>query len=55
MKLGYAEYKRGKLYFDEIGWSMVRQVAKRLHKTPHQVVISALKRYIKYGKNKKSK
>ncbi len=46
-----AHYKKGKIYFDEAGWAMVKAAAKRAHKSPKYVVIAGLKRGMKlYGK-----
>jgi hypothetical protein len=52
-KTGYATYKRGKLHFDEIGWAMIKMAAKKSHKTPTQIVRSALLRYAR--KHEKTK
>ena len=50
-KIGYATYKRGKLHFDEVGWEMIKLVARRQKKSPQFVVTQALLRYArKYGK-----
>jgi hypothetical protein len=49
--IGKASYRRGRLYFDAIGWAMVKAAAKRAKKSPHTVVIAALKRGLKlHGK-----
>jgi hypothetical protein len=53
-KSGYATYRRGKLYFDEVGWAMIKGAAKRLHRSPKQVVIAALMRYARLHKNEKA-
>ncbi len=47
---GTATYRKGKLYFDQAGWSFVKLVAKRRHKSPKAVVIEAIKRYVKQNK-----
>lgn len=50
-KTGKAVYRRGKLHFDEIGWAMIKEVAKRTKKSPKQVVIAGIKRGARlYGK-----
>lgn len=49
-KIGYATYKRGALYFDEVGWAMVKGAAKRKHQSPKRIVIDALLRYTKIWK-----
>lgn len=50
-KLGYATYLRGSLYFDDIGWAIVKAAAKKTKKSPRAVVIAGLKRGMKlYGK-----
>jgi hypothetical protein len=53
-KSGYATYRRGKLYFNEVGWAMIKGVAKRLHKSPKQIVVAALRRYARMYKNEKA-
>jgi hypothetical protein len=53
-KSGYATYRRGKLYFDEVGWAMLKAAAKRTHKSPTQIVIAALMRYARLHKNEKA-
>lgn len=53
-KIGHATYRRGKLYFDEIGWALVKSVAKRMKKSPQHLVIAALKRWAKKDKNEKA-
>jgi len=50
-RIGRAVYRRGKLHFDEVGWSMIKDVAKRTHKSPRCVVIAALMRYAKLYNN----
>lgn len=52
---GRATYRRGKLYFNAVGWAMVREVAKYTHKTPTAVVVAALKRYIRARAHEKTK
>lgn len=47
--IGYATYKKGKLYFDEVGWEIIKGVARRQHRTPQQTVVQALKRALKQG------
>ena len=48
-KLGKATYRHGKLYFDAAGWATIKAAAKRLKKSPTQVVNAALMRSIKRG------
>lgn len=49
--VGKATIRRGKIYFDEAGWAIVRAAAKKAHKSPKQIVMVALKRGVKlYGK-----
>jgi len=43
--VGRAIYKRGKLYFNDVSWTMVKAVARRTKKSPKIVVIAALKRH----------
>lgn len=52
--VGYAQYHKGKLYFDEVGWSLIKKFASKQHRSPKDIVISALRRYAN-GKNKKFK
>jgi hypothetical protein len=54
-KIGYAILKGKCLYFDDLGWDMVRAIAKRAKKSPKYIVIGALKRYAKRYGNEKSK
>lgn len=50
-RIGRAEYKRGSLYFDQIGWAMVKAVARKHKKSPKYIVTQSIKRYMrKYGK-----
>lgn len=49
--IGRATYKKGKLYFDEVGWQQVKRVAAHQHRSPKAVVIAAVKRYIRKIKN----
>jgi len=44
---GIATYKQGKLYFDDNGWKIIGDLAKKLHTSRRKLVIDALKRYIK--------
>jgi predicted transcriptional regulator len=53
--IGRATYKRGKLYFDESGWAILKQVAKRTHRSPKALVIAAIMRYIKRSEREKAK
>jgi hypothetical protein len=46
-KIGYAHYRKGKLYFDDIGWAMICAVAKKRKRSPTRIVIDALKRYVR--------
>jgi hypothetical protein len=50
--IGRATFKKGKLYFDENGWALVRQVARKQHKSPKAVVVQALRRMAKLEANK---
>ena len=49
-KTGLATYRRGKIYFDEIGWAMVKAAARKAKKSPREVVIAGLKRGAKLEK-----
>jgi hypothetical protein len=51
-KIGRANLKGNTLYFDEVGWAMVKAVAKKLKKSPKTVVIAGLKRGMKLEKAK---
>ena len=51
-KTGLATYRRGKLYFDEAGWAIVKAEAKKARKSPLQVVIAGLERGVKLEKAK---
>ena len=48
-KTGRAILKGNKLCFNEVGWNLVKAVAKRKKRTPRQVVLAALRRGIKVG------
>lgn len=50
---GTARYYRGKLYFDDKGWKMVKAVAKRMKISPTTLVHRALRRAAKRMKNEK--
>lgn len=54
-RIGRAVYRRGKLHFDEMGWTLVKAVARRMKKSPTQVVNGALMRYIRSRDGKKTK
>jgi hypothetical protein len=49
-EIGLATYKQGKLYFDEVGWAMVKAAARKAKKSPREVVIAGLKRGAKLEK-----
>jgi hypothetical protein len=51
-KIGHARLKGKKLYFDEVGWAMVKAAAKKAKKSPKTVVIAGLKRGMKLEKAK---
>jgi hypothetical protein len=54
-RTGSAKYYRGKLYFDEVAWALIKSVAKRRKKSPVQIVNESLIRYArKYGKKTKT-
>jgi predicted transcriptional regulator len=44
---GKATIKKGKMYFDENGWAIVKQVARKKHRSPKYIVMQALRRMIK--------
>ena len=46
-KIGHAIFRGKKLHFDEIGWGLVKMIAKKRKKSPKFIVIEALKRYAK--------
>lgn len=52
--VGHAQLKGKRLCFDQVGWSMVKQVAKKQHKSPRTIVLGALRRYANAQKTKKS-
>jgi hypothetical protein len=49
---GKATYRRGKLYFDAVGWAMIKAVAKRTHRSPTRIVNAALRRGFRIEKSK---
>lgn len=53
MKIGHASYRRGRVYFDEIGWAIVKAAAKKTKKSPTDVVIAGIKRGMKLEEAKK--
>lgn len=52
-KSGLAQFDGKKLYFDAVGWKMIKAVAKKQKKSPTRVVNEALMRYAR-GKNAKA-
>lgn len=44
-------YRKGKMYFDNEAWALILKFARKMHKTPKQVVITALRRGIKRAKS----
>jgi hypothetical protein len=44
MKLGNAWLVKNTLHIDSAGWKLIKAVAKKLHRTPKQIVIAGLKR-----------
>lgn len=52
--IGIANLRRGKLHFDETCWALIKEHARRAHKTPKQIVVAALFRGFRfYGKKTK--
>ncbi len=47
---GKATYCKGRLYFDDAGWAMVKACARKAHRTPQQVVTAALWRMVRNAK-----
>jgi len=54
MVKGRASYRRGIMYFDAVGWAMVKAASARAHRTPTQIVTAAIKRRAKLEKSQKS-
>ncbi len=51
-KTGKAWFRGKKLYFDDIGWALVKAAAKKTKKSPRVTVLSGLKRGMKLEKTK---
>jgi len=44
---GIASYKRGSFYFDDKGWKILGNLARKLHTSRKKLVIAALRRYLR--------
>lgn len=44
---GRAKFHNGKLVIDENGWTIVKRIAKKKHKSPKYIVVQALRRMVK--------
>lgn len=45
--IGYCTYNKGYLYFDEVSWEAIKNLAHETHKSPAYLVLQALKRYVR--------
>lgn len=52
MKTGKAWVKKGKIYFNEEGWALVKEHARKQHRSPKIVVIRGLRRGMKLMEGK---
>ena len=46
MKTGFATYRKGKLYFNAEAWIIIKELARKTHKSPKTLIHAALRRYI---------
>lgn len=46
--------RKNTLYFDPEAWALIKQAAKREHKSPKTIANEALKRGFKYAKRKEA-
>jgi hypothetical protein len=54
IRIGYAKLKGNKLYFDSVGWAMIKEAARKKKKSPRSVVVAALKRLVRSQNGEKS-